>query len=336
MLLKLDDLDIHLKGDLAPIYLISGDDFLLVQESCDAVITEARARGFVDKSLLDPASGFNWQNLGQDAASMSLFSEKRILDLRITGNKFDKAASEAIREYVRKPAEDTILLLRSTRLEPRQRSSAWYKAIDSVGCILLVWPIDTNALPAWLKRRSDLAGIKMSDGAARYLAEKVEGNLLAAAQEIEKLKLIGESKVLTEEDLQRIIGDFAHYNSFELVDAVVDGDRVRVLKILKSLKEEGVTVFPILGVLVAQMRRLKDSKSPTNRRGHILAQFVRRLGSKEAINRVLAQCALVDAQAKGQVLGNPWNSLENLCLRLAGDRKLLSLESQLNFIRVRL
>lgn len=335
VLLKRTDLASHLQNQLAQVYLVSGDDFFLVQESCDAIIAAARTKGFQEKSFLDTSSGFRWQDLGQNAASMSLFSQSRILDVRVAGNKFDKDASKAIREYVNRPIEDTLLLIRCSRLEPKQRSSAWYKAIDSIGYITLTWPIEGKSLFEWLKRRANVAGLNLDNEAIRYLMDRVEGNLLAGAQEIEKLKLIAGPDLMTVEDVESLIGDFAHYDVFSLIDAIFGGDLARVHRILNSLHDAGVSLFPILGGLTGQMRRLKDSKRPiAGKRGELIAVFIKRLGSVEVIDKVLDQCALVDAQAKGQLLGDSWGSLENLCLRLAGSRKLLSLEVQAKMLRL--
>ena len=334
VVLKPTDLSRHLRNQLAQVYLVSGDDFLLVQESCDAIIAAARSKGFDEKSFLDTSSGFRWQDLAQNAASMSLFSQSRILDIRVAENKFDKDASKAIREYVNAPIEGTLLLIRCARLEPKQRSSAWYKAIDSIGYILLTWPIEGKSLFEWLKRRANDAGVDLDNDAIRYLSERVEGNLLAGAQEIEKLKLIADPKLLTLEDVESVIGDFAHFDVFSLIDAIFVGDLDRVQRVLNSLRDAGVSLFPILGGLTGQMRRLKDSKKPiSGKRGELITVFINRLGSVEVIDKVLEQCALVDAQAKGQLLGDPWISLENLCLRLAGSRKLLSLEIQAKMLR---
>lgn len=334
MPLKLQDLASHLQGELAPIYLVSGDETLLVQEACDAIVAAARAAGYDEKSVLHAEPGFRWNDVVQDAASLSLFAERRIIDVRVAGNKFDRQASEVLREYARQPSPDTVLLIRSARLESRQRSSAWFKALDAAGAVLLVWPIGVNELPRWLNARLRAAELTLEPQALTHLAQQVEGNLLAAVQEIAKLKLAQLPQPISAEALAGVMEDSAHYDAFELIDAIFAGDLTRVSRMLGALRQEGVALFAILGALVAQLRRLRGTGGgmPPQRQ-RLVEGFLRRLGSAAAIDRVLAQCALIDAQGKGQLLGDAWLSLESLCLRLAGSRKLPSLETELPYLR---
>ena len=329
MPLRLEDLDAKLHGALAPIYFVAGDETLLVQEACDAIVAAAQSQGFAERSVMHVEAGFRWHNVLQDAASMSLFAERRIIDVRVPGNKIDREASEVLREYAEQPSPDTLLLIRAARLESRQRSTAWFKALDSAGIVILVWPVGVNELPRWLSNRLRAADVKLDPQALAYLAQQVEGNLLAAVQEVAKLQLAGLEQPITVDALAQVMEDSAHYDAFELIDAIFAGDLLRVRRMLGVLREEGVAPFAILGAIVAQLRRLRSggARMPPQRQ-RLVQGFMRRLGSASAIDRVLAQCALVDAQGKGQLLGDAWLSLENLCLRLAGSRKLPSLEAQ--------
>jgi hypothetical protein len=155
---KSSDLVGALERGLAPLYFISGDDTLLVEEACDAVLRAARAQGFDERSVLHADSGFKWNDVLQDAASMSLFAARRVIDLRVPGAKFDRDASEVLRRYAQQPAADTLLLIRSPRLEARQRSSAWFKALEQAGVVVLVWPVGQRELPRWLGGRLRAAG----------------------------------------------------------------------------------------------------------------------------------------------------------------------------------
>jgi DNA polymerase-3 subunit delta len=334
MPLRLEDLDSHLRGALAPIYFVSGDETLLVQEACDAIVAAAQTRGYSERSVLHVEPGFRWHNVTQDAASMSLFAERRIIDVRVAGNKFDREAHAVLREYANQPAPDTVLLIRSARLESRQRSAAWFKALDGAGAVITVWPIGVNELPRWLNARLRAAEVELDPQALAYLAQQVEGNLLAAVQEIAKLKLAELEAPISADALAEVMEDSAHYDAFELIDAIFAGDLQRVSRMLGILRQEGVALFAILGAIVAQLRRLRGAgaRMPPQRQ-RLVEGFLRRLGSASAIDRVLSQCALIDAQGKGQLLGDAWLSLENLCLRLAGSRKLPSLEAQLAFLQ---
>ncbi len=325
MQVKVEEVDSHLASRLMPIYLISGDETLLVEEACDAVIRAASAAGYSERSIHHVDTGFHWHNLTHDAASLSLFAQRKILDVRVPVKKFDREASDALREWVSQiedsgPGEpDSLLLLRTTRLEPRQRNSAWFKALDKVGCITLIWPISPAQLPRWLKARANGAGVTVSGEALQYLADRIEGNLLAAAQEIDKLALLDLPQPIGLETLVAILEDTSRYNSFDLLDAVMAAQPAKATKVLKSLREEGVALFAILGALTSQLRRIDNPKGLPPARQRLLQQFAKRI-KNPAI--VLAECAVIDQQGKGQLQGDAWLSLENLLLRLAGLKRM--------------
>jgi DNA polymerase-3 subunit delta len=320
MPLRAADLPAALKRGLAPVYLVAGDDALLVQEACDAVVRAARAEGFEERSVLHAEGGFNWNDVIQDAASMSLFAARRIIDVRLPGNKFDREASEVLRRYADAPPADTLLLIRSARLDGRQRNSAWFKALDRAGAIVQVWPLGFEELPRWLAGRLKAAGLTLSPEALNLLAERVEGNLLAAVQEIEKLGLAGLDSPVSAEDLTSVLEDSARYDTFELIDAVFAGDAPRVSRMLATLRQEGVALFAILGALTSQLRRIAANDYLPAPRKRLVGELLRRIGSTSVIPRILAECALVDAQGKGQIAGDAWLSLEEILLRMAGVR----------------
>jgi DNA polymerase III subunit delta len=317
------DLTGHLRGALAPVYFVSGDETLLVEEACDAILAAARRDGYTDRSVLYADGNFNWNDAAQDAASMSLFSERRVIDVRVPGGKFEREASEVLRRYAEHPPADTLLLIRTIRIDARQRSSAWFKALDRVGALVIIWPVDFKDMPRWLAGRARDAGLTLQPDALALLAERVEGNLLAAVQELRKLALAGLPSPVSLTDLQSVLDDSAHYDAFDLIDSALGGDGVRVSRMVQSLRQEGVAPFAVLGALTSQFRRIVagDNKMPPQRQ-QLVREFVRRVGSTDAIERLLAECALVDAQGKGQIAGDPWLSLEDLLLRLCGVRPL--------------
>ncbi len=326
MQLKAHDLASHLEGKLSPVYFLSGDETLLVEEAADAVLAAARAQGFTERSVLHAEAGFKWHELTADAASLSLFAERKVLDLRNPSGKFDKEASEVLRAYCTDPAEDNLLLIRAPRIEGRQKNAAWFKAIDGIGVVVQFWPVSLGELPRWLTARLKRAGQTLEPAALTYLAERVEGNLLAAVQEVEKLKLAELPQPVSAEAIAAVLEDAAHYDTFELLDAVFNGEAERVPRMVRGLRAEGVALFAILGALTSQLRAIAESRVPQFRR-RVTDRLVKRLGSLQAVDRVLAQCAIVDQQGKGQLLGDAWLSLEDLLLRLAGV-KLPSLETQ--------
>jgi DNA polymerase III subunit delta len=318
------DLAAHLRGTLAPVYLISGDETLLVEEACDAILAAARKVGFTERSVLYADGNFSWNDVTQDASSMSLFSERRVIDLRVPGAKFERDASEVLRRYADRPQPDTLLLIRTVRLEARQRTTAWFKALEAGGVVMLIWPMDIKELPRWLAGRARDEGLTLQPDALTLLAERVEGNLLAAVQEIRKLALAGLNGPVSVADLQAILEDSAHYETFDMIDAALAGDGARVSRMIRNLRLEGVPPLQILGALTSQLRRVaagETSRMPPQRQA-AARRLLQRLGSVDAIERVLADCALVDAQVKGQIPGDAWLSLEDLLLRLCGVRPL--------------
>ncbi|HEY5645837.1 MAG TPA: DNA polymerase III subunit delta [Pseudomonadales bacterium] len=331
MQVKAQDLPARLTGALAPVYFISGDETLLVEEAADAILETARAAGFSERTVLHAEGSFDWHTLLAEGASMSLFADRKILDVRNPAGAFDKGASEALRAYCDRPPEDTLLLLRSGRIDGRQKSSAWFKALDAAGVVIQIWPIGLAELPRWLQGRLSRAGISLAPEALTYLAERVEGNLLAAVQEIEKLRLANLAQPVSLAALGEVLEDSAHYDVFELLDAVMRGETGRIPRMVRGLRAEGVALFAVLGALTSQLRQIAEGRVPQFKRRTSDA-LVKRLGSPAAIDRVLAQCALVDQQGKGQLLGDAWLSLEDLLLRLAGTR-LPSLERQLEVLK---
>ena len=315
MQLKPENLRAKLAGELAPIYLVAGDETLIVEEACDAVLSAARRQGYSERRVLHVEPGFDWSELAGEAANQSLFAERRIIDLRPPANKFDRKASDAIRAYTAAPPEDVLLLIRTGRLDGRQRSSAWFKAIDKAGVAVLVWPVGVRELPQWLAARLRSAGLQLNKEAFAYLRDRVEGNLLAAVQEIEKIKLLDLPQPINAAAIAAAVEDVSHYDAFELIDAAFAGEAKRVRQVLRTLREEGVAIMAVLGVLASQLRRIDSGAWMPNHRRSLVARFKRRAGGVEA---VLAELALIDQQVKGVIFGDPWLSLERLLLRHCG------------------
>ena len=331
MQVKPEALRTRLQKGLSPIYLVSGDETLLVEEACDAILAAARRQGYTERQVMHVESGFNWNELIAEAASQSLFAERKLIDLRPPANKIDRKASDILREYAAAQHEDVLLLIRTGRLEGRQRSSAWFKALDKAGVIVLVWPVGIRELPRWLSARLRDAGLDLNREAFNYLAERVEGNLLAAAQEIEKLKLLDLHQPIDARSIAAAVEDTAHYDAYELIDAAFAGDAKRVQRVQRTLREEGVAIMALLGAFTSQLRRLESGGwMPAHRRG-AAADFKRRAGGVEP---VLAELAIIDQQVKGTVLGDPWLSLERLLLRhCKASVPIASLEDEWGFLR---
>ncbi len=329
MQVKLQDIAANLAAGLRPVYLVTGDEILLVEEACGLVLAAALEGGFAERTVLHVEPGFNWHELLQQAASLSLFAEKKVLDLRVPANRFDKQASATLREYLDNISPDNLLLVRTGRLQSRQRSGAWYKAIDAAGAVVTVWPIGQRELPGWLARRARAMGLELTRDALAWLADRVEGNLLAAAQEIDKLKLLDLPQPIDAESLAAAVADAAHYDAFELIDAVFAGDAPRVRRVLATLREEGIALFALLGAFTSQLRAIDSGGWMPAQRKQLVPGFRRRAGSPQ---RVLALVALVDQQGKGELHGDAWLSFERLLVRLC-NVPLPSLEREARYLR---
>ena len=313
----------HLQGELLSVYWVVGDEQLLVDEACDAIFAAAKHRGFDERTLFEALPRAPWRELFDGAANLSLFGGKRVLDVRVPARGVDRAGSEALRGYLASPLPDTMLVCRGVGLEWRTRSSAWCKALEAAGAAVPIRPVAARDLPRWLDERCRREGLRLHPNALELLAERVEGNLLAARQEVEKLKLLGVRGDLAAEDVVEAVGDSSHYDVFALLDAAFGGQAVRVRKMLAALRAQGVAVFAVLGLVAGQLqhaRELAAGASPRVSRGrlHALRAVVRRIGAAR-LDELARDCAMLDMQAKGMLRGDAWQSLEGVLLALAGQ-----------------
>ena len=209
-----------------------------------------------------------------------------------------------------------MILFRTERLQPRQRSSAWFKAIDSIGVICLVWPIDSAQFTRWLSARAGQRGVRLDAEALNYLSDKVEGNLLAADQELSKLELMQLKPPIGLTELVACLVDASHFSTFDLIDLVFAGDSKKVLKAVRLLRFEGVSIFAILGALTSQLRRINEPKGLPQGRVRAMQSFKQR--SDFSIYDWLVECSIVDSAAKGLLRGDEWIYLEHLLMVMSG------------------
>lgn len=323
MQIRAEQLHRHLEaGGLREIYLVTGDEPLLVEEACAEIVAAATGLGYDERTVFEAVPRAPWDELLAAAGNLSLFATKRLLDVRIPPRGLDRAGSAAIRGYLQTPLADTVVLCRAAGLDWRQRNNTWYKAIDKAGAVVPVWPISGRELPRWLDRRCRRAGLKLARDALDALAARVEGNLLAAVQEIEKLKLLHGKGRVGVDGIENDVADAAHFDTFELIDAAFAGRAVRVHRMLNTLRQEGVAVFMVIAALVNQLQRageLAGGATPRvpRRRLPVLDATVKRLGA-DGIDELHRECALLDLQSKGMLRGDAWQSLERVLLAVAG------------------
>ncbi|MBI2992993.1 MAG: DNA polymerase III subunit delta [Gammaproteobacteria bacterium] len=259
MRLKPEQLHLNLKqGRLAPVYCISGDEPLQILEIADEVRRHARRLGYEERAVLDVERDFDWNRLRQAAAEMSLFSTRKVIDLRLGHYSPGNEGSEVLAEFCARPNPENLLLITSDRLDKQKTNTKWYKAIDKAGATVQIREIKAAELPSWIAERLKRHNKSIVQEAAELLADRIEGNLLAAAQEVEKLALLAPGPVIGLQEVMHSVGDDARYGAFTLIGSALEGDAGRVARILRGIREEGEAVVAVLGAVTWQLRQLSS------------------------------------------------------------------------------
>ncbi len=263
MQIRLDDLPAQLGKGLKPCYLVHGDEALLANDALDAIRTKARAEGFSERRVFSVVgNGFDWSEVLAQAGSLSLFADRQILELRIPNGKPGKDGSEALQQLAASLGPELLLLVSLPRLDKTQLSSAWFQALDGAGHSLRADPIERRALPLWLARRAQQLGLKLAEGSEgeqvlARLADRVEGNLLAAQQELEKLALLADGAPLSLERVEALVTDVARFEAAQLGEALWAGQLGRCLRLLDALQAEGEAVVRLHWLLADDVRALR-------------------------------------------------------------------------------
>ena len=324
----------HLQKQLLPVYLVSGDEPLLVQECCDQIRARAVEQGCSEREVLDAGTTtFNWQDILQSATSMSLFAERRLVELRLPSGKPGAEGSKALCEYLELVGSDDVLLIISGKIDKQSTGSKWYKALDKAGATIQVWPVDARELPRWLQQRVRQSGMDIDRDALQLLCEKVEGNLLAAVQEVEKLKLLASDGQITLDTVTGAVSDNARYKLFDTIDSALRGEAATSLRMLHGLRGEGTEPPVVLWALLREIRTLREARQAVdegqaaqqalaalrvwkNRMGIMQGALARH--DKASLDNLLEQAARVDGSIKGFSDGRPWDNMEVLVMGLAG------------------
>ncbi len=329
-----EDLEARLQERLDPVYLISGDEPLLVQEAADAVRAAARSAGADERQVFHVEAGFDWNELLQSANSLSLFASRRLVEMRCSGGP-GAAGGKVLEAYAAHLPGDDILLIVMPRLDRRSENTKWYKALDAVGVHLPIWPLELAAFPRWLGGRLRRAGVSLEPGALDILVARVEGNPLAASQAVTRLELAGQQGAWSSDQLLAFLDDDSRYNPFELADVVLIGDAEHAHRMLATLRQEGVDALAIVAALawsLRQVRTLLRARDSGENLGSAMGQMrlipKRQEWLKRSLPRLslpliegsLRDLAVVDQAVKGMVGIEPWDELDRLCLRLAGVR----------------
>ena len=336
MRLKAEQLPTHLtKPELLPVYYISGDEPLQLQEAGNRIRTRARALGYEERIVLEVDALFDWSRLYEAGANLSLFSSKRIIELRLGGQKPGKEGGTALTDYAAGYSQDNLLLLTSDRIDRKNQQTKWFKALDQCGCCIQVWSVSPAELPGWIMSRCRQQNKQISREAAALIAQRVEGNLLAAGQEIDKLALFVEQPYIGMGDVLNMVVDSARYEVFDLIENVFLGNPEHISRMLRGLKNEGVEPINIYGALMWGVRRASSISHEVargnakeqvfaayrilNRQRKGLDMLLRRFIPGQ-LSALLAEALEIDKALKGAVATDSWQLLERFMFTLAGHR----------------
>ncbi len=263
MQVRADALPQALAKGLRPIYTVYGDEPLLAQEAADAIRAAARAQGYGERKVFTVTGAyFDWGPVLGAAQSMSLFAERQFIEIRIPSGKPGKDGSDAIQRYCERLPEDVVTLLTLPKLDKTQLNSAWFLALDGAGATVRVDPVERRALPQWIAQRLAAQGQRVEEGemgqrTLAFFADRVEGNLLAAHQELQKLALLHPAGTLSYEQIEAAVLDVARFDVFKLSEAVLGGQVARVLRMLDGLEAEGEAAVLVHWSLAEDIRALK-------------------------------------------------------------------------------
>lgn len=307
--LSLDNLDAQLAGTLLPVYVISGDEPLLCGEAADAVRAAARGRGYDEREVLFvERGGSTWEDVLRSADAMSLFASRRIIEVRMPSGKPGSGAA-ALSRAIEAAGDDLLLLILTGRLDRAAQNAEWLTLAQQRGGWLPVWPVDLARFPGWLRQRARQAGLTLDDQAIALLAERTEGNLLAAKQELDKLALLlGPGARAGVVDVAASSSDSARFSVFQLGDAINTGDAGRALRILDGLRGEGEEAVLVLWSLLRALSALQSSADTRVRRVSFAALATRAVRA--------------DRMAKGLMRGAVWDEMALLAAELCGLRPL--------------
>ena len=331
-------LNAQLRPPNRALYWVSGDDPLLMLEAGDAIRSFLRKQGFEQRDLFHVDKNFDWNNFFQLTSSLSLFAEKRVIELRFASAKPDEEGKKALQHFIDNPSADIAVMIIGPKLDKATTSTKWFGNLTANALLVKVWPLKREELPNWLNTRLKAAGISASRDAVAMLADRVEGNLLAAVQDIERIKLAyadnnGTEKQLEASDIAEFVSDNSRLTSFDLIDATLLGETSRAQKILQGLRAEGVHPLPILATFTRELDSLlpmlaqkeqgqtsevimRNARVWSNRKTAVKSSLARL--SKSEAWQLLHHARLIEGAIKGMNLANPWDELSLLSLRLSG------------------
>jgi DNA polymerase III subunit delta len=332
--LRLEQLDAHLSHGLQPLYVIHGDEPLLALEAADAIRARARASGFSERVVLAPERGFAWGELAASGASRSLFGDKKLIELRLAAGKPGADGADAIVAFCGKLPPEALTVVTLPRLDKAGQGSSWFGALERGGILVNVYPVERARLPAWIAARLARQQQRATPETLQFLADRVEGNLLAAHQEIQKLALLLPAGELDFDAVREAVMSVARYDALKLAEAMLSGERSRLARMLEGLRGEGEAPPRVLWILAEEIRAicrvqngiaagrpiadvLREARVWGDARQSLVGRAAKTL-PRAALLSALEHAARVDRVVKGIVKGDAWDELLQLGLRFAG------------------
>jgi DNA polymerase-3 subunit delta len=324
-------------GPLKPVYLIAGPETLRVLEAADALRVAARTQGYTEREVYEPEGNRepDWAAMESSFHAPSLFAARRLIELRLPTAKPGKEGGRLIEEFCTAPPPDVTLLVTGGEWS-KQHGGKWSEAIGRIGQVAIAWQVKPHELPDWIERRLRGRGVRADRDAVQALVERIDGNLLAAAQEVDKLALLSDGSPLTAARMQDLVADAARFDVFRVLDAALNGQPAQVSRMLAGLRAEGEAVPAVLGMVVRELQLLAKLARAQTRGGNALAgefKALRVWDSKQPTykralqrhaeghwDRFLAAVGRVDRMAKGRESGDAWVMLERVLLAVAEPR----------------
>ncbi len=332
MKISTEDLPQHLSKGLGSLYVIHGEALLLAIEAADAIRAAARNAGYGERETLIAEQGFKWAELRNSAQSMSLFSSLKVIDLRIPSGKPGVEGAQALQDHCENLNPDTLTLISLPKLDGTAMKSKWFTALEQHGTVISADEVSLAALPAWIAGRMKRQGQSADADTLAFLAQRVEGNLLAAFQEIQKLALLFPAGPLSFDQVKDSVMDVARYDVFKLSEAMLAGDAERYARILDGLRAEGTATVLILWSLAEDIRTLARVSRSVQQGGNVAGALrdARVWGQRQKLveravrrftptfaERALRQAAQIDRLIKGLRQGDVWDELLQLGVRCA-------------------
>ncbi len=334
MPLRAEQLGAALQRGLSPLYLFGGAEPLLVSECRDQVWEVAKKQGFLERELFQADKNFDWSSLDQTGSTGSLFASKKIIDLRLPTGKPGREGAKMLTDWAANPDPDALLVVSCDQWDKSSRSSKWAGILERVGTRVDIWPVSPRELPGWINKRMRSVGLDPEREAVLMLAERLEGNLLAVQQEIEKLLLSKGPGPVSEDDILQAVADSSRFDAFLLVERILEGNLADGLRVATGLHRTGVSLQMITGALYRDLRILEafklalqsgDNESSAFRKLNIWRSRqnpMRTAARRLDMNRLLdafSRMSMIDRQSKGRAQGNPWHGLDHLVCALCAN-----------------